>query len=475
MARRRDPSFFKILLGDHFSNKLIIPGAFLKHFDGNVPEQFRLRTPAKTWLVDVEKVDHKYYFQKGWNEFVRENGLKVKEILVFHYTGNSDFSVDIYGKNTCKKVFVKESHDFPRSKDVGIPTDIDYPMEEADEDDDPSVEILDDVAPYATSRGEKSQISSPLPHIDYDLDNQDNKYHENEHESYKNEEDDNEEDVDNEDEDEHESEEEDEDESLSEEENETAEDVDFGDEDQNESEEENESEDEDHNDDDDDDDDNDDSIETLREKPPCSKTRGKSPLELQLRKSKRTCSNTKAQSNIKDAGGSFRTESFRKPEIPKKMNLAMEVGKHNALQRALDFKSKSVNPCLVLPMRASYARGSYLNFPFDFAKRYLRKQPSNVTFLADGVSWPVKFHYSQNQTRAMAGWSAFARVNKLKESDVCVFVLTDDIKFVFSVAIFRITGAANCTIPSPGRRQTATAQLKSKNNKRKPDRRSNRI
>ncbi|KAM5554890.1 B3 domain-containing transcription factor VRN1-like [Rosa sericea] len=447
MARRRDPSFFKILLGDHFSNKLIIPGAFLKHFDGNVPEQFRLRTPAKTWLVDVEKVDHKYYFQKGWNEFVRENGLKVKEILVFHYTGNSDFSVDIYGKNTCKKVFVKESHDFPRSKDVGIPTDIDYPMEEADEDDDPSVEILDDVAPYATSRGEKSQISSPLPHIDYDLDNQDNKYHENEHESYKNEEDDNEEDVDNEDEDEHESEEEDEDESLSEEENETAEDVDFGDEDQNESEEENESEDEDHNDDDDDDDDNDDSIETLREKPPCSKTRG----------------------------GSFRTESFRKPEIPKKMNLAMEVGKHNALQRALDFKSKSVNPCLVLPMRASYARGSYLNFPFDFAKRYLRKQPSNVTFLADGVSWPVKFHYSQNQTRAMAGWSAFARVNKLKESDVCVFVLTDDIKFVFSVAIFRITGAANCTIPSPGRRQTATAQLKSKNNKRKPDRRSNRI
>ncbi|XP_062001040.1 B3 domain-containing transcription factor VRN1-like isoform X2 [Rosa rugosa] len=445
MARRRDPSFFKILLGDHFSHKLIIPGTFLKHFDGNVPEQFRLQTPAKTWLVDVEKVDHKYYFQKGWNEFVCENGLKVKEILVFHYTGNSDFSVDIYGKNTIKKVFVKESHAFPRSKDVGIPTDIDYPMEEADEDDDPSVEILDDVAPYPTSRGEKYQISSPLPHIDYDLDIQDND--ENKHGSYKNEEDENEEDVDNEDEDEHESEEEDGDESLSEEENETAEDVDFGDEDQNESEEENESEDEDHNDDGDGDDDG--SIEILSEKPPCSKTR--------------------------DAGGSSRTESFRKPEIPKKMNLAMAVGKHNALQRALDFKSNSVNPCLVLPMRASYARGSYLNFPFDFAKRYLRKQPSNVTFLADGVSWPVKFHYPQNQTRAMAGWSAFARVNKLKESDVCVFVLTDDIKFVFSVAIFRITGAANCTLPSPGRRQTATAQLKSKNNKRKPDRRSNRI
>ncbi|XP_062001041.1 B3 domain-containing transcription factor VRN1-like isoform X3 [Rosa rugosa] len=443
MARRRDPSFFKILLGDHFSHKLIIPGTFLKHFDGNVPEQFRLQTPAKTWLVDVEKVDHKYYFQKGWNEFVCENGLKVKEILVFHYTGNSDFSVDIYGKNTIKKVFVKESHAFPRSKDVGIPTDIDYPMEEADEDDDPSVEILDDVAPYPTSRGEKYQISSPLPHIDYDLDIQDND--ENKHGSYKNEEDENEEDVDNEDEDEHESEEEDGDESLSEEENETAEDVDFGDEDQNESEEENESEDEDHNDDGDGDDDG--SIEILSEKPPCSKTRG----------------------------GSSRTESFRKPEIPKKMNLAMAVGKHNALQRALDFKSNSVNPCLVLPMRASYARGSYLNFPFDFAKRYLRKQPSNVTFLADGVSWPVKFHYPQNQTRAMAGWSAFARVNKLKESDVCVFVLTDDIKFVFSVAIFRITGAANCTLPSPGRRQTATAQLKSKNNKRKPDRRSNRI
>ncbi|XP_050386799.1 B3 domain-containing protein At5g60142-like [Argentina anserina] len=363
MARRRDPSFFKILLGDHFCHKLKIPRAFLKHFDGNVPEQFRLCTPAGTWFVDVEKLNHKYYFQNGWNKFVHENGLKVKVILVFRYTGNSELSVDIYGKNACKKLYgmaTRKESDCSRLKDV------DYPMEDGDEDDnpsieilddDPSVEILDDVPQCRASIGHYSQLPSPLPHIDVLLDNEDNSY--DERESYTNAEEG--------DEDNYESEEEDEDENLSAEESETAADVDYGDE---KSEGDNEDEDEDHKDDDDV------SIEILSEKLSCSKTRGKSPLGSHLRKSKITCSNSEVRSNDKDVGGSFRTVSILK----QREQLDMEVRKLSALQRARYFESKSAKPCVVLPMRASYAQGYYLSFPRDFAKRHFKKKPNHAIF-----------------------------------------------------------------------------------------------
>lgn len=66
---------------------------------------------------------------------MQDNDLKYGEFLVFHYAGNSEFHVDIFGKNTCKKMFA-------------VPE-----VEEADEDDDASLEILDN-----------SPLSSPLPH-----------------------------------------------------------------------------------------------------------------------------------------------------------------------------------------------------------------------------------------------------------------------------------------------------------------------
>lgn len=43
----------------------------------------------------------------GWKRFVHGNGLKVGEFLVFRYIGNTKFFVDIYGRNTCKKDFIK--------------------------------------------------------------------------------------------------------------------------------------------------------------------------------------------------------------------------------------------------------------------------------------------------------------------------------------------------------------------------------
>ncbi|XP_068344061.1 putative B3 domain-containing protein Os03g0621600 [Pyrus communis] len=83
-----------------------IPAAFLMHFNGNVPQQFHLRTSAGTWCVNVEKINDRFFFQKGWKKFVHDNGLEICEFLVFRYAFNLRFYVDIYGRNGCKKEFV---------------------------------------------------------------------------------------------------------------------------------------------------------------------------------------------------------------------------------------------------------------------------------------------------------------------------------------------------------------------------------
>lgn len=83
-----------------------IPPAFHKHFDGNVPQQSHIQTPAGTWLVDVKKGKDGFFFQKGWKQFVHDNGLKLGEFLIFQYAGNSKFYVDMYGRHGCKKEFV---------------------------------------------------------------------------------------------------------------------------------------------------------------------------------------------------------------------------------------------------------------------------------------------------------------------------------------------------------------------------------
>lgn len=134
-----------------------------------MPEQCHLGVQARTWLVHVEKVNHKFYFQDGWKEFVHENGLKGGEVLVFFYAGNAEFSVDIYGKNACKKMLGKaarEESDCLRSNYVGSSTEIDYSMKipKMAEADDSSVEILDDFPPCPRRTGEKSSLTSHRPH-----------------------------------------------------------------------------------------------------------------------------------------------------------------------------------------------------------------------------------------------------------------------------------------------------------------------
>ncbi|KAA8547273.1 hypothetical protein F0562_003863 [Nyssa sinensis] len=99
----RGPSFFKVLIGG-FSQKLRIPPAFVKHFNGVVPHKCMLWDSAKrAWHVDMKKVGNNLFFQKGWGTFVQDNSLETGDFLLFRYAGNSQFYVQMYGKSCCEK------------------------------------------------------------------------------------------------------------------------------------------------------------------------------------------------------------------------------------------------------------------------------------------------------------------------------------------------------------------------------------
>nr|XP_011465809.1 PREDICTED: B3 domain-containing transcription factor VRN1-like [Fragaria vesca subsp. vesca] len=405
MATKINPSFIKALQGDQFSVKLKLPSAFLQCLNGRLPPQCSLQTQGRTWNVSVEKVNHKFYFQLGWNGFVQDNGLKCGEILVFHYAGNSQFHVEIFGINTCKKLHVMPE------------------MEEANEHD-VSPEILDDLPPCPRKAEEKSFLSSPLPHKRskasssgkaditlnflkrlprleksamkkkdshrseskmisiFDNDSGD----EDHHDEKEYEDDDHDEECDAENED-------DEEEATEDQEKEE----------------------------------DDDSIETLSDSPGCSRTVRKYTLASSLHQRKRKRYTVKAKTKIKAVGVLSSEE---------------KILKAIAIQRACTFKFNSDNPCFVISMSISYASGKFLNVPRSFAAEHLTNlQPGHIILKVNKRFWSVKVNYLGTTTKLQAGWSKFVHDNNLKFGYVCVFVLTNAIEFEYVVEIFRVTDA----------------------------------
>lgn len=83
------------------------------------------------------------------------------------------------------------------------------------------------------------------------------------------------------------------------------------------------------------------------------------------------------------------------------------------------------------------------HLPHDFSKTHLNKQCLTISLRINGTTWCAAIYKIHRTTRLQAGWSEFANGNNLKKGDVCVFVLTDRIKFVFDVKVFRAREAAN--------------------------------
>ncbi|PRQ20362.1 putative transcription factor B3-Domain family [Rosa chinensis] len=192
---------------------------------------------------------------------------------------------------------------------------------------------------------------------------------------------------------------------------------------------------------DDDEEADDDSIEILDHFPSFTKGKEKFALPSQLHKRRRTTSSTKAESTMKHVGGCSKTQKFLKqrPEVSKRIHPVMaSIGRHLAFQRATAFKPP--HPHFAVSIKPSYIRGNYLWLPTLFVHGNLIKRPSDAILkVSDGARWPVCFHYNKARATLQGGFAKFVRGNNLKVGDACVFVLTNNIKFLFDVFIFRTT------------------------------------
>ncbi|XP_048431331.1 B3 domain-containing transcription factor VRN1-like [Pyrus x bretschneideri] len=142
------PHFFKIIpVETSRYRKLRIPKKFVNNYGENLsnPVHFKLPSGAE-WEIEVTRRGGEVWFDKGWPKFSEFYSLGYGDCLIFRYEWNSKFHVCIFDRSA---------------------TEIEYPlplpgMEETDEDDDESVEILEDFPPCPKTR-QKSPLSSPPP------------------------------------------------------------------------------------------------------------------------------------------------------------------------------------------------------------------------------------------------------------------------------------------------------------------------
>ncbi|XP_062014978.1 B3 domain-containing protein REM13-like [Rosa rugosa] len=141
------PHFFRIILEDTSRHKLKVPNKFVMKYGKDLLNSVYLKLPSGSeWEVELTRCRDKIWFEKGWPEFSMFCSLDYGSFLVFRYEGNSHFHVCIFDMSA---------------------TEIDYPItmpkiEEAVEDDDLSIEILEDFQPSP-----KARKQSPLPRPPY--------------------------------------------------------------------------------------------------------------------------------------------------------------------------------------------------------------------------------------------------------------------------------------------------------------------
>ncbi|KAL9265649.1 putative B3 domain-containing protein [Drosera capensis] len=99
------PEFFTIFVLRTNSHRLQIPWAFESHLRGIVPRTFvTIRNSVhKMWIVRLEMQDGDYFVTSGWNEFVNDQTLELRDFSVFRYEGDSTFFVRSYGRTCCAK------------------------------------------------------------------------------------------------------------------------------------------------------------------------------------------------------------------------------------------------------------------------------------------------------------------------------------------------------------------------------------
>ncbi|XP_034711647.1 B3 domain-containing protein At3g06220-like [Vitis riparia] len=102
---RELPEFCNVYLPEYSSDRLLIPTAFLGHFNGVVPEKAILRGfSGRVWLMEVGLIGKDVYFLNGWQRFRTDNSLEEGVFLVFRYDGSHIFDFKLFGRNQCEKI-----------------------------------------------------------------------------------------------------------------------------------------------------------------------------------------------------------------------------------------------------------------------------------------------------------------------------------------------------------------------------------
>ncbi|KAL6622537.1 hypothetical protein ACP70R_032416 [Stipagrostis hirtigluma subsp. patula] len=100
-----DKKFFLVMLDGDFKNGLIIPKRFTNNIGGQISETIiRLKSPdGEIYEIEVTKEHNELLFQSGWAAFANAYELEQGDTLVFGYSGDSHFEVQIFSPNACEK------------------------------------------------------------------------------------------------------------------------------------------------------------------------------------------------------------------------------------------------------------------------------------------------------------------------------------------------------------------------------------
>ncbi|XP_057535859.1 B3 domain-containing protein Os11g0197600-like isoform X5 [Amaranthus tricolor] len=110
-------SFFKVMLGNHFSEVLIVPPRFAKtitELEGK-STYFEDSTGQK-WEVYLTNNNGSLAFQKGWREFFVDHNIQLGDFLVFNYFKGSHFNVQIFDRSGCEKPMIFSKKDYQKNR-----------------------------------------------------------------------------------------------------------------------------------------------------------------------------------------------------------------------------------------------------------------------------------------------------------------------------------------------------------------------
>lgn len=143
----------KILLNDQLlstcSDVQGIPEDFVCKYGKDLSNPVCFKLPCGSeWEVGLTRYNGEVWFKKGWPDFSKFYSLGYNDMLVFGYEGNSRFQVSIFDRSA-----IEIEYPIEHSK-----------IEEIEENDDSSVEILEEVPPCPRKTREKYQLPSHLPH-----------------------------------------------------------------------------------------------------------------------------------------------------------------------------------------------------------------------------------------------------------------------------------------------------------------------